>query len=30
MAMHVFLLALSLLAVLGGVAGAHGYRFGPS
>lgn len=29
-AMHVFLLALSLLAVLGGVAGAHGYRFGPS
>lgn len=26
-AMHVFLLALSLVAVLGGVAGAHGWRF---
>jgi uncharacterized membrane protein YhaH (DUF805 family) len=27
-AMHVVLLVLSLVAVLGGVAGAHGYRFG--
>jgi uncharacterized membrane protein len=27
-AMHVFLLALSLVAVLGAVAGSHGYLFG--